>query len=669
MATTTTRVATSILAIADAPPTHYDAERADLLLQQAWEKGSVVHNLERAVAWATDTFGTPFTFPCDSLTNHAHTLAYFQNSLPALINHQQNILRSRTRLSHESIAATMTIATRAQLTDPLDEERIHNLVDGICIPTSANFIPQHNPEPLRPRYRQAMPAVQKLLYAQVSDGTILVLPTATLLASHHTHPIHYQSLGWTTKSEADCGRVTGDMSFSDWVTTLNGKTADEKADVRQQIVAKWGEISLPTLFDIVDDILFQADTHGWHAISLYKKDVRAAFHRLLFHPDFVGLTAFALDEIYTILHLVGNFGWSGTPFAWDVVGRIMKAAASHRVQGSLRLYVDDFFGACLTAYLHSNNVIVDDVIVTLLGPDALAPHKDMSGRKLVILGWHFDLDARRVSISETNLLKTLFAFMDIGSGSAVTLHQLERAASLATRYSVLCRPMASFTVALYRDIPAFRGNRNTYHHLSNASKVDIALWLAYLTLVGTHPECYGRHLESFRPNAPASVDIGFDGSLGGVGVGLQSTTDATTLAYTGIFPLPCAPTSDSSFQNTFELLSITTGLLLALSIGLRNFSYTARGDSTVTLSWLENDKVATTLGRRAGIAFAIISATVGAHNVGTTFVPGKENSLYDALSRGWTTAGDFIAASQHIHPVPTWLPYICDPSSYGSTIT
>jgi hypothetical protein len=449
------------------------------------------------------------------------------------------------------------------------------------------------------------------------------------------------------------------MSHTTWATSLNGRTPEAKAEVRRKIVDLWGDINLPDLHAIVADILAQADKHGWKNISLYKKDVKAAFHRLLFHPDFVGLTAFALDELHTILHLVGNFGWTGTPFAWDVVGRIMLAAALHKITGTLRLYVDDFFGACLTAYLSENNAAVDDVIRTLLGEEALAPKKDLSGRVLVILGWLFDLDKRTVSISENNLLKTLGAFMDIETAAAkstpVSLHQLERAASLATRYSVLCRPMSAFTSAMYKDIAGFKGNTTATHHVSNNTRVDIELWRAYLVLVGTQPHTYGRPLESFRERPPASLNIGFDGSLGGLGVGVRSVSTTTTLAHTGIFPVPCLPTTDSSYQNTFELMAVIVGLLLCLQLGYSNFSYSATGDSKVTLSWLEKDKVSSALGRRAAIAFALISATIGATNTNTTFVPGKQNTLFDALSRGWSTE-ETRALDRTTH-------YPCDSSS------
>ena len=315
----------------------------------------------------------------------------------------------------------------------------------------------------------------------------------------------------------------------------------------------------------------------------------------------------------------------------------MKAAARANVQGTLRLYVDDFFGACLTAMLKANNRAVDKVIVTLLGDEALAPKKDMSGRSLVILGWAFDLDARMVSISRDNLLSTLYAFMDIELERTTSLLQLERAASLATRYSVLCRSMLPFTTAMYKDIAGFKGNRSTRHRLPSNSRVDIALWKAYLTLVGTHPATYGRTLESFRPLPPYSIDLGFDGSLLGLGVGIKTIQTDAMLAHTGIFPVPCRPTTDSSYQNTFELMSVVAGLLLCYALGLRNFSYRASGDSAVTLTWLANDKISSIFGRRAAIVFSIVSSTIGAYNTNTNFVKGKDNTLYDALSRGWAT--------------------------------
>ena len=625
------------------------------MIDTAWNKGSQKRGIPEALLWATEPDGSMFKFTEDALQRDSITLSQLGMDLDALIELRQNTLKARGRLSRESLDRALTADVRALL-DPEDIRRAYSLVDGIEMPTSADFTPQPHPEKLRQTYKMAMPAVHKLLHQQSVDGTVLVLPTDILLASTHLHDLHWQSLNWAAKSGQDSGRVTGDMSHTRWKTSLNGMTLAAKRDVRAQVVDNWGDIDLPSLDDIVIDILLMADAHGWANISLFKKDIAAAFHRLLFHPSCVSLTAFALDQFYTILHLVGNFGWTGLPNAWDVIGRIMLAACHPKIWATLKLYVDDFFGACLTRHLQRNNLIIDDVIRDLLGAEALAPHKDKQGRQLVILGWLFDLDTRTVTISEENLHKTLYAFLFLRKtyASGVTLKSIEAAASLATRYSVLCRPMAAFTTALYKDVAGFKGNRNAVRTLSDASVVDIHLWTAYLPLASLSAVFFARRLESFRPRPSASVNFGFDGSLGGVGLGVRTTDHTTTTAdtgplvgYAGVFPIPCLPTTNSSYQNTFELASVTASLLIAFCVGLRNFSFSTSGDSKTALSWLYKDKVSSVMGRRAAIAYAIIASAIGAHCTDTIFVRGILNTLYDALSRGVET-DETRALPQHL---------------------
>lgn len=641
------------------------------LIDRAYAVGSEERGIDAARKWATEPDGTMFKFSDIVLSKDGITLESVGNDLDKLIRVAQDRLRNKGRLSLASVDATLTPEVEKSLTDPQDAVRIRELVAGVKIPLSHDFVPQGNPEPLRPRYRTAMPAVQKLLLKQAEDGTILLLPTALLVAAYTLHPLHYQSLGWATKADSVTGRVTGDMTFTEWISSLNGLTKKAKEEVRRQVVDKWGDIVLPTLDDIVHDILLMADKHGWEAISLFKKDIAAAFHRLLFHPDSVALTAFAVDDIYTIIHLVGNFGWTGMPNAWDVIGRIMLAACRPKIEGTLKLYVDDFFGACLTRLLESNNTAIDGVIRTLLGEEALAPKKDKQGRQLIILGWLFDLDTRTVAVSEKNLLKTLYAFLVISGRDRAHLVELERAASYATRYSVLCRQMSGFLTAIYRDIAGFKGDRRALHTVSAATKVDIALWTSYLILTASNPNIHARLLESFRPKPVATINFGFDGSLRGVGSGVrrlktsitgggnsnpseptgadtettrphtrqqeEQADDGDLVGFAGIFPLPCIPTTDSSYQNTFELMSVIVCMLICAYLGINNFSFSASGDSRTTLSWLDKDKVSSAMGRRAAIAYAIIASTIGAHNSGTIFVRGILNTLFDALSRGVET--------------------------------
>ena len=641
-----------------------DNEKVTDLMQRAWAYGSEQRGVQEAQEWAKDASGTPFRFSDADLRRDADQLSALDGDLDRLIAQRQGELRSVGRLSNHSIQLTLTPETRGNIRDKQDIERIHELAAGVQMPTSTDFVHQEEPEELRTRYKLLMKTVHKLLDKQQRQGSILILPTATLLASTHKTPLHFQSLGWTTKKGEPSGRVTGDMTYTDWPTSLNGKTNETKEEVRKLVEAKWGTITLPTLQDIVNDILLMADKEGWDEISLFKKDIAAAFHRLLFDPLSVTLTAFALDEIYSILHLVGNFGWTaGMPNAWDVGGRIMLAAANLQLHGTLKLYVDDFFGVCRTRHLRRNNTIVDDVIKTLLGPEALAPHKDKEGRTLVILGWLFDLELRTVAISEENLLKALYSFMVLDVEGRHTKLQLETAASLATRYSTLCRPMAQFSVELYRDIGLFRGNQHSKRALTDGTKIEVALWKAYLSLTVLNPLIFARKLESFRPRPPASINIGFDGYIQGVGVGLRDVEGlqleeadmGQLLGYAGVCPIPWRLTNDSSYQNTSELLAVILGLLIAAYLGRVNFSFSATGDSMTTLSWLVKDRVASALGKRAGIAYTIIASTLGAFNTGTVFKRGADNTLYDDLSRG--------KESEETRALPTEAKFECRPGS------
>ena len=653
----------------------FDSERADRFRERAWREGSIERGVEQARKWATDSEGNLFEFTEAEKCRDADDLFKVGNNLRKLIEMRHDTLRSRGRLSRESLDLTLTPETINNLADKSDIARAYDLVAGINIPTCSDFEPQEQPEKLRATFKRAKPAILKLLHKQATDGTILMLPTDLFMSLDLETRRHYQCLSWAKKKGEDCGRVTGDMSYTTAPFSLHGITADQKREVRDKIVERWGDIKLPTLLDIVHDILRMVDQHGWDDISLFKKDIAAAFHRLLFHPDCVTLTAFAIDEWNTILHLVANFGWTGTPNAWDVIGRIMLAAACYRIAGTLKLYVDDFFGACLTALLERNNSIIDDVIVNLLGKEALAPHKDKQGRQLVILGWLFDLDTRTVSISEENLLKTMHAFMVIDThGDKVTLLELERAASMGSRYSVLCRQMVPFTVAIYKDIALFKGNRMSRRTVSDETRVDVTAWIAYLTLQELNPKRFARDLESFRPNPETSINIGFDGSLGGLGSGVRDVRGLTDLVadagimlgFAGMHPLPCTTTTDSSYQNAFELLSFLLGLLVAAYLGLQNFTFSTTGDSTTALTWIEDDRVNSTMGRRAGIAYSIITATLGAHNSGKLFIISKKNKLMDDLSRGVSSEETRALPEELRFPcgenTPAWeIMKLCDP--------
>jgi len=55
-------------------------------------------------------------------------------------------------------------------------------------------------------------------------------------------------------------------------------------------------------------ILHAADTHGWTALVLWKKDQKVAFNLLNYNLAYCRLFAFHLSDDVTMIHLAGLFG-------------------------------------------------------------------------------------------------------------------------------------------------------------------------------------------------------------------------------------------------------------------------------------------------------------------------------------------------------------------------
>eukprot|EP01032_Pedospumella_encystans_P028479 gene28479-32165_t len=190
----------------------------------------------------------------------------------------------------------------------------------------------------------------------------------------------------------------------------------------------------------------------------------------------------------------------------------------------------------------------DSSIRALLGPHAVAPSKDESGRALDWIGWSIDLDTRLVSLSHRNYLRTVYAFFFVDVTAPISLNHVQRMASLAF---------------------------------------------------------------------------------------------ATVRS-------PFARTTDSRYQNTYEYLAVVLGLLLVHRAGIRCCAYSLHGDSVSSLQWASQDRAASTLARRANIAFTTIACEVDALVADTVHVPGVANTVYDGLSRGLSAQSS--APNSTFHP-------------------
>jgi len=100
------------------------------------------------------------------------------------------------------------------------------------------------------------------------------------------------------------------------------------------------------------------------------------------------------------------------------------------------VYVDDLLFVTALAHLFRDMQVARQVCTRLLGQDAVEDAKTHSGRSLDMIGWHFDLDLRVVSISRRNFLKALLAFVNINEERAAVGEML-KVASYASRYSTI----------------------------------------------------------------------------------------------------------------------------------------------------------------------------------------------------------------------------------------
>jgi hypothetical protein len=292
----------------------------------------------------------------------------------------------------------------------------------------------------------------------------------------------------------------------------------------------------------------------------------------------------------------------------------------------------------------------DPAITGLLGPQAIAKGKDEIGRQLDFIGWLVNLDTQSVTLSQRNLYKTIFAFFSFEVKGKVSCAQVETMASLASRCSQLFRPMRPYTKALYDAIATFP-DRHVKHSLPALAKVDIAVWRAFLILSHFDAAHLSRPISSFAEK-DLSVLFGYDASLSELAVGVYIRTHLTThpilIGFTAL-ALPFPPTTEAKKQNTFEYSAVVLGLLLCHILGIRHRACELHGDSISSLTWSKRDRADFILARRTNIGCTILAAHTDITFTSTVHVPGKDNVMWDGMSRGSTATAVGLPPALQIH--------------------
>jgi hypothetical protein len=618
-----------------------------------------------AVEWAEG-----FTIPIEAVTKDTESLVAFDLNVHNFINNKR-ISTSSSRFSIKRIWQTLGSKAGSQLSDPHDLDRLLRLAGGIIIPTAPSFVPLSTPPPLRQKYVAVHPAVDKLNYTQWLKGQVVFIFTsvAVLITG-----IHFSAQHWALKKDAPQGRAVGDLSNPDTTDhqTVNGTSKVERDFVANTLKEEYGSVELPTLQDIVLMILTMWREVGYDStlLVLFKLDLSGAYNLLDIHTNSIPKLAFALENDITVIHTTGIFGWSGTPYAFQVISRTLRDVCNDLIRGfAMTLwYIDDCLGvAKVTMFFVAIRWCVW-VINTLLGPSANNVKKEQVGRRLDMLGWCMDLDTMAVSISRRNMDKAIYVFFVSDINGYFTLTEAQRLASLASRYSELCPHMRPYVASLFTFQEKCKPGRK--NHLNACQKRDMEMWRAFLCLAKFDPDFYARPFRSFTRPAPSYI-LNYDASLTGLGVRVSRKVDDedryTLVTYASMpVPFDCVGT-DSSYQNMCEYTAVLLGLLLIHSLGTpKGFSYILLGDSIASLTWMLKRSTNSVIAHNAHIGLTLISIKLDAQVADAFWLSSEDNFIADALSRG--VAGENLNLPQHLHheikPFDLIDVYIraCDPS-------
>lgn len=598
---------------------------------------------------AAQEFGADFAvWPLEVRQRDAALLQRFDGDFErACAAHQK--AGACSRLSAERVRQCVS-------SDNPDFSRLMRIAEGISISTPADFVPSATPPEMRTKYKKHVAnAVNKLLYKQWKAGTVLLLPTAAVKA---IPGVHFSPQHWTTKPGKACGRCLCDVANSDGQSVpLNGLGALGKEEMRRVMTEEWGPIVHPSVTDLALMLWRAVSRYGADSLELWKLDLSGAFNLMDIAPSSAKLLAFELTGGMSVIHVTGMFGWVGTPYCFQVVTRVLSGMCRRVIVGECLWYVDDCMGISLCFDVDADVHRAAAAVESLLGEASVAPDKFARGRRLVCLGWTFDLDRLAVTISHRNLLKGLHAFFSFDLDLPVSLSVVERLASLASRYAMLCTQMKPFTTALYALIRFYDGNRTRKRVLSPLAQVDVTMWRSFLCLLHFDENNFARPLVSFTARAP-SVLFEYDASLTGFGAGVSlfsAEKQRWEVACYASLPMPYpVDENDSSFQNSNEYLGIMLCLLLVKQTGCvaPGFTFNVCGDNTTSLSWCAHDRVCSTLARRANIGFSLLSVDLDASVAAVSHIAGVDNVVYDGLSRGKSGAEVGLPPELHVELGP-----------------
>lgn len=472
---------------------------------------------EQALQWAAG-YEIPeevFTRDADMLMSLRHSPTPFSD-----MAHRLKVARQMRRMSVDRIQSFVDADAPAGL-NPIkrwDLDDMHEDINRLMsfaihgVPTlrdtlTAQVCGWAGRPPLRQRYVLMATVVNKsIISGWWKPGLALIFPASlvdgptSVVGPEIAAQLHVSSLHHVLQVSKTQGRTLADSS-----NDIRGPDFNLNGPITKQLCKEeFGQIHLPTMAEICRMIVDVTDTVGTasaHRLVLAKGDLKGAFSLLDLRPANAALNAFEMmihGFSYVYIPLAGYFGWTGFPYAFGVVSRVLQRLVQRSIMGDVRIYVDDLVIITLSEFLNFDLSVASHVSCELLGPGSMAEDKFDAGRQLDVLGWEIDLDSQTVRTSERNFLKGLYWFWKVGSLSRnPTVEECQKVAAYGTRYALVCPMLTPFLGPLYR-----MQAKVQWKHSSCSVTVDreyrraVDVWISSLCMM---------HLDACDPWMKASI--------------------------------------------------------------------------------------------------------------------------------------------------------------------
>lgn len=611
------------------------------VVDEAYMAHDTHFNAATALSWAGG-----FTFPWNVWTNDNAKLIELGNDFPALVRFRQRE-RKGDRLNVDRV-------NRLGIKNSIWKERLLSIANGIPIITAPGFSPTNTPPPLRRKYTDIAPAINKQVYDLYQKGLVIILPTEV---AKGIEGVHFSAIHWTAQHDKEQGRTLADPSSGS--NPLNTPAAKEIVD------RVCGKIEHPTLQELMNMVINYGELIGsFDDLQLWKRDLAGAFSLLDILPDHVSLCAYELTNGLTMFYHSGFFGHLELPSMFNIINMVCKSELKQRVSGCLEQYVDDFMAVSLTANVPQDMEIVGDFVVNLLGPNALNTKKDVVGRQIVWIGWGINLDTMRVTVSRKNLLKCIHGFFFLDVDKVVSVKEIEKLASWSSRYSLVLRSLKPLSTILHYEHSGLV-KRNARKLLSKEAILVVWIWRSFLVLIAVHPVIYSRPILSFK-TCPSYFRVEFDASLTGLGIVISSIQNHTWTIYrVASVDTPYSLKGNSGYQNTMEFIAMVLATCLIYSLGNSDTGVDFIGDSNSALSWAKYERFKHGSSLSAALLFMRVTTTAFININHTTHIAGVHNVVCDKLSRHHSpeTLG-FTVEQSILQKQITWMDTffsICNP--------